>query len=120
MLTMEVITMPHKHQRYSTAGDYVGHERLRFISISEMGNSDYEFLVAIHEMIEQALCIKRGISDESITRWDKEFQGEGEPGDDQNAPYHKEHVFATAIEYSMAKELGIDIKDYEKALEELK
>ncbi len=120
-LIIEVKTIPQNQHRYPTLGDYVGHERLRFIQVSDMGNAKYEFLVAMHELIEQGLCLARGISEDSITQFDIAFEKSGkpgEPGDDPQAPYHKEHVYATAIEYSLCKELGLDITAYERFLNE--
>lgn len=117
-LIIEIKTQPHPHHRYPTLGDYVGHERLRFIQVSEMGNCKYEFLIALHELIEQALQIERGIPEEAITKFDKEFKGEGEPGDDKSAPYYKEHQFATKIEKLVCEELGLDWNAYERYLNE--
>jgi hypothetical protein len=115
-LKIELHTIPQRYQLYNTIGYWNGHEQCRLILVSEMGNSDYEFLVFLHELIEQALCLKRGISDESVTKFDMEFKGEGEPGDDLAAPYHREHVFASAIEDSVCKELGINPDEYEAFL----
>jgi hypothetical protein len=42
-----------------------------------------------------------------------------EPGDSSEAPYHKEHVFATKIERMIADELGVDWDVYEKHLDEV-
>lgn len=120
-LIIEVKTIPQKEHRYPTLGDYVGHEKLRFIQVSDMGNAKYEFLIAMHELIEQALCLERGVPEELITKFDIEFDKsgkEGEPGDDPLAPYHKEHVYASAIEYSLCKELGLDPNAYDRFLNE--
>jgi Mn-dependent DtxR family transcriptional regulator len=83
-----------------------------------MGNREYEFLVAIHEMIEQFLCENAGITDEAITNFDIEYEKnrrEGdntEPGEDIYAPYHKQHMFAEKIEKLMAEECNINWEDY--------
>ena len=96
-----------------------------FIDVSEMNNPDYEFLVAIHEMIEQYLIEKRGIKNDDITNFDIEFdrkKSEGlvpdheEPGDDPESPYVLEHCFATAVERMMCAELGVNWKDYNDAI----
>jgi hypothetical protein len=98
---------------------------VRRIKVSEMGNSDYEFLVAIHEAIEQHLCKKRGISEEAITAFDTQFEASraaenvDEPGNDLKAPYHKEHLFSTWIERLVAKELGIDWDVYDNVVNSL-
>lgn len=100
-------------QRYDTLGDYwvdeAGDWHIRVTGdnpeIAEM--DDQAFLYALHELIEMKLCIKRGISMQSIDDFDmKQFSGEGEPGDDPNSPYRKEHRFAMLLEHQMAHEMG--------------
>lgn len=97
----------------------------RRITVSDMGNDDYEFLVAIHEMIEAKLCEKAGISDEAITAFDVKFESErkagdvSEPGDEPTAPYARQHCIATAVERLMCAELGISWFDYEAAVNRL-
>jgi hypothetical protein len=124
-------TIPHSEQRYPTVGDYwetVEHgvyPLRREVRVSEMGNIDYEFLVAIHEQIEQHLCKKRGISEETITAFDIAYEAarpEGdttEPGNDTRAPYYHEHQFATSIERQLAAALGVDWNKYDQTVNEL-
>jgi hypothetical protein len=88
------------------------------IFVSEMNHNDYEFLIALHELIEHALCLKRGITDEEVTKFDKEFKGDGEPGDDKKAPYWREHQIASLIEYWICEELGLNEDEYNRFLEE--
>jgi hypothetical protein len=116
-----IMTIPHKEQRYETVGDYwKGLGGSTQIRVSDMDNADYEFLVALHELVEQKLCEKRGIKEEDITAFDIEFENnraeddDSEPGDDPMAPYKKEHLFATGIEKLVAAELGIDWKTYDE------
>ena len=45
----------------------------------------------IHELTEMVLCIDRGVTFKAVDRFDMEFEGAGEPGDDPKAPYHREH-----------------------------
>jgi hypothetical protein len=125
-------TIPHAEQRYPTVGDWkfaaeggaitklgLTKEVLN-IKVSEMDNLDYEFLVGLHEMIEAYLCFKRGVPEEAITDFDKMFEATrpedntDEPGDHPNAPYRKEHFFATSIERLVAAELGVDWFEYDK------
>jgi hypothetical protein len=108
-------TIPHKKQRYPTVGDWiVARGRLRHIFISDMDNEDYAFLVGIHELIEAWLCLKRGISQKDVDKFDMDFEqnrdfgDESEPGDSRKAPYFVEHQFATMVERMLATELGID------------
>jgi hypothetical protein len=118
-------TIPHKHQRYETVGDYFKIGELDTILVSNMGNPDYEFLVAVHELVEMYLCQRRGISERSICSFDIKFEKnrkEGnldEPGDDPKAPYQNEHNFATAVERMVCAALGVKWKEYEKAVNKL-
>ena len=117
---ISIETIKHEKQRYDTAGDYLQYNKyLWCFYISKMDNIDYEFLVLIHELIEWRLTQKRGIKEEDITKFDIE-SGSDDPGALKNAPYHKEHMFATRIEKLLAKELGVDLDKYCKSFDKLK
>ena len=132
-LHIYIDTIPHREQRYPTCGDYwrrsgqrSGIERLE-VRVSSLNNEDYEFLVAMHELIEEHLTRKRGITSEQIDEFDMAFENARagkeerteEPGDSPDAPYRKEHQFATNIERILAAELGIEWAEYERAISEL-
>ena len=92
------------------------------IRVAEMENQDYCFLVALHELVEEFLCTKRGIPEPEIQAFDQMFdklEKEGEPGDEPDAPYHREHVFATMIERMLADEIGVKWDEYEQAIDNL-
>lgn len=128
-------TIDHSTQRYDTVGDYQTVKEydsgsmvdVRKITVSKMDNSDYEFLVGLHEMIEQHLCAKKGISEQLITDFDVMYEklrghtvnDTDEPGNCPLAPYHKEHVFATQIEKAVADALGVDWGAYDAAVNAL-
>ena len=122
-MKIQLRTIPHSEQRYETVGDWenLPEGSLR-ISVSDMGNDDYAFLVAIHELVEVWLCNRRGITDEAVSAFDIEYEknrpegDESEPGDHPGAPYRKEHFFATNIERMIALELGVDWAQYDKAV----
>lgn len=122
MIQIEAKSIPHNEQRYETVGDWYYSNGVRTFRVSEFGNKDYEFMILLHEMVEQHLCEKRGISQESVDAFDIQFEkdrqegNEDEPGDEQSAPYYREHQFATIIERMMCQELGIDWKEYEKSV----
>lgn len=119
-------TIPHESQRYPTVGDWFEDaDGALHIKVSDMGNDDYALLVAIHEIHEFWLCKKRGITDEVVTAFDVQFEkdreagihGENdEPGDHPDAPYRKEHFFATTLERAFALEMGVDWNEYDKAV----
>jgi len=122
MLDIEIGTIPHATQRYPTVGDYFKDEEIDVVHISDMGNRKYEFLVAVHELVEMFLCQERGIAEEDITAFDIEYEAKrpegdfSEPGNDPTAPYYKEHQFATYVEKQLADQLGVDWEEYDKAV----
>jgi len=114
----------HKDHRYDTVGDWFVDGDIQHFRVSKM-NSVYEFLVLIHEMIEWFLCKQHGISEESVTAFDLQFEErrklglereDAEPGDDRKAPYHKEHRFATKIEKLVARALRVSWKNYDNRI----
>lgn len=118
-------TIPHKEQRYETCGDYFVKDGVLNICVSKLSDEKREDLIKLHELIEKTLCKHRGITDESIDAFDMAYEAKrpegdfSEPGDCPEAPYVKEHCFATGIERLMAAELGVNWVDYEKELESL-
>ena len=105
-----------KEMRYPTSGDYFERDGALVFQIAESGNAVYDRLVLIHEMIEQLLCEKAGISNEQIDEWDMAYKEQGEPGDHPKAPYYRQHGIATGIERIIAAELGIDWWDYDSTV----
>ena len=118
-----IATIPHKWQEYPTAGNWkFTSNGCLIVLVSETGNDDYNILIAQHEYTEAILCQKAGIKEEDITLFDKRFERankEGEPGDDPDAPYYKQHHIATKFEKMFCKELGLKWKDYSTAIEAL-
>jgi hypothetical protein len=126
-MNYDIRTIPHAAQRYETVGDYcLDSTGFTHVRISDMGNEDYEFLVAIHELIEEHLTRKRGITEESIKAFDEAYEANrhpedttSEPGWAENAPYRKEHAFSEWIERQIANELGVDWESYSEKVESL-
>lgn len=120
MKKIVIETIDNKDQRYPTIGDYyTDSDGVLQVHVSKM-NDKYEFLVVIHELIEQFLTEQRGIRNKDIDKFDMEFEKNrtvdslDEPGDDKKAPYHKEHQFASLIERLLCSELGVDWDAYIK------
>src|ERR1700690_1723993 len=117
-ITIEII--PHLKQRYNTCGDWQGlneeegQENLR-IRVSDMNNTGAKgsILIAIHELIEVFLCQANGISEREVDKFDLNYKGDEEPGDDSMSPYKKEHCIATGVERILAAVMDVDWKSYE-------
>jgi len=119
-------TILHQQQAYPTVGDWRRDPdgTLR-IKVSEEIGDRHALLVAVHELVEVALCEARGITVAAVDAFDQNFEANrpkgnyDEPGDDPAAPYRKEHFFATNIERLLAAELGVDWQQYEAAINKL-
>lgn len=120
---IDVRTRLHKTQRYDTCGNWAFRNCIEtgdlIVAVSRMRDWRYEALVAVHEIIEALLCKARGISEEAVTAFDKAHPDADEPGDHPDAPYGREHCFATLIERLLATEFGVDWAEYEKAIDAL-
>lgn len=91
----------------------------------DLSNPDYNFLIALHELVEAVLCKKHGVAEEAVTAFDVQFETErlqglhdddDEAGDDPRAPYRHQHRVATILEWLIARELGVDWSGYETAI----
>lgn len=123
-------TIPHKEQRYDTAGDwwYDEHGTLQ-VRVSQMSDWRYEALVLVHELVEVFICKQDGITQQQVDEFDMEFENRrsksitndfSEPGDHRFAPYQKQHCFATGVERILAACLGCKWSDYETEINSLK
>jgi hypothetical protein len=130
-----ILPVAHRQQRYDTCGDWQNRQfcsvlnyhdpskgwngPMTTLRISWLKDWRYMLLVAVHELVEWALCKHRNVKEKDVDRFDTDFTGCGEPGDDPKAPYHREHVFATKIERLLANELGVDWNAYDSAINQL-
>lgn len=128
-MKIEIEIKPKELMRYNTVGDYfyLPDGTLKF-EIADTGYEFYNKTVLIHEMIEEALTKKRGITEHQITDFDLYYekrreQGlvkeDSEPGFDANSPYLIEHSFATGVEMGMIGLCGISWIDYDNLINEL-
>lgn len=120
MIKIIIETIPHHDQRYDTVGDwrYDAASGTLAIRVSDLNNWRYETLIAIHELVEAALCSSGNIDQEKVDQFDLNYKGDGEPGDDSNSPYRGPHCMATGIERMLAAVMGVDWKKYEQSIDE--
>ncbi len=116
-MKITIDTIPHKDQRYDTVGDWTfeGRPDLKIL-VSELGDWKKEALVAVHELVEALLCMSRGIPVLEVDDFDMNHPELEEPGLDEKAPYHWEHMAADIVERFMAKELRMSWKEHEETL----
>lgn len=125
-MEIHINTIPHDQQSYETVGNYWTDENgVLQIRVSEMNDFFHEGMVMAHELIEWLLCKKAGITEKEITDFDLKFESarvEGnldEPGFSPDAPYIKQHSFATSVELGMCAMAGVDFMEYDKKVNSL-
>jgi hypothetical protein len=149
-MNINVEIIPHDCQRYDTVGDWTfeadgtlnvnvsritalerapvdveelfGQHQTHYRLIPDVEQTDSEFLIAIHEIIEAYLCKKASVTQEQVDRWDMNWAnwrtstyGENwprEPGEDPQAPYHVQHLIAQSIEMMLCAQLGLSWKEH--------
>jgi len=114
-ITVRVFLVAQKDQRYDTLGDWIWTETGLDIRLSrEFAEQDprYGALLLVHEFVEAMLCRITGVSTRQVDTFDMSFKGDGEPGDDPSAPYHRQHRAAEAAEHALAAELGVKWRRY--------
>jgi hypothetical protein len=90
-----------------------------------MDDTRYEFLVALHELVEVKLCEWCGITQKVVDDFDMEFEknraedDNSEPGDSPRAPYRLQHCIATGVERIVAAAMRVDWADYEASINRL-
>jgi hypothetical protein len=120
-ITIVLSLIPQQSQRYQTVGDWMWHgDRLDIRISQEVGakHPEYLALLSVHELVEALLCHQDGVSTSTVDAFDLAYRGEGEPGDNPLAPYHREHKIATQVERALAAGLKVKWSDYEQALDE--
>lgn len=106
---MRIEALPPEDLRYATEGDWQVTPTGEFvIQVTTNLPRQEQLLLALHELIEAMLCQARGVSQETVDRFDFAFKGDGEPGDHPASPYRREHRFAALIDHLIAHEMGID------------
>jgi hypothetical protein len=118
-MKIEIKTIDPASIRYSTCGDWLWlpDGTLQIFVPEYGGRDDNAFLVALHEMVEAWACKKDGISEATVSEWDKAHPHAEEPGDLPDSPYLPQHQLATQIERLMCGELGIDWDDHQSWVE---
>lgn len=92
--------------RYATDGDYyfVGDDkRMMQIDVRRSGDWRKDWCVLVHEIVECALLMARGIRFEAVDRWDRKHSNCLDPGSCKGSPYRKEHRFALKVEESLCR-----------------
>jgi len=105
---------------YETVGDWRYDENSRniLITVADLENDDQNFLILVHELLEWYLCKKVGVTEKEVDVYDKAHLEDDDPGLNQDAPYHKQHMTAFGIEVILAGLLEVNWNEYCVKVEE--
>lgn len=113
------------------------YEERIWINVSQMEDWRMPMLVAVHELVEVLMCKQAGITADLVDDFDMAFESERamrlekatpeqkllidmeEPGDHKDAPYVRQHGFASGVERILAAEMGVNWEQYCQVLEKL-
>ena len=115
--------IPPIFQEYETWGNYKKIENTTYFLISDHGNDFFTKLTLIHEIIEYTLLEYKDANLEALDKFDIEFEKDpkrvemyGEPGNDPDCPYKKEHEIAEIVARMMCMHLGVDYELYNNCM----
>lgn len=112
---------PQELIRNDQCGDWQIFDSHIEVSVLDTLSPDSQLAIAIHELIEAWECRKRGLTDETVCRFDQKYEAErkegkhkeyDEPGDDPLSPYREEHAAATHVERAVCAAIGLNWKEH--------
>lgn len=116
----------HHKQRYKTVGDWkfinnIYNDFVLDITISDLGDSKMNCLIAIHEFIEAILCKFNDpeITTEQVDKFDLDHPELEEPGESTDCPYMVQHLIANSVEIMMANILKVNWDEFERKVKSL-
>ena len=113
MINIKIKTIPPGSLPYNRVGDWQWKGEQLFIWVNDFKDERYEFLIAIHEIIEAYLCKMAGVKEEVIDQFDQKNDGKWTP----EGPGYKEHLISTGIESILAGVSGVIWDKYEAAIQ---
>lgn len=122
-MEIHIKTIPNDKMRIpGGVGDYFyDSDGILQIRVVDLQDSFMETMIAVHEVIEEALTKKRGLTEPEIQAFDEYYEQrrkmglvpeDSEPGFDKNANYKNEHAFATGVELGMCALAGVSWAEY--------
>ena len=107
-------------QRYQQIGDYGETPECVWFKITTFpGKPAYAMACLLHEMVERFRNQQLGITDAEVDAFDEANQDDDDPGMLPDAPYHRTHCEADAIERMFILLAGEDWAEYTAAVDAL-
>ena len=124
-LLLKIEVIPHKDQRYPTAGDWqIDSDGCICVKVSDTGYRMDALLVGIHEAVEAILCDAHNVLESDVDAFDMEFckthdLEKEEPGESPKAPYRREHAAADVVERIVALQADENWGEYSDRIDAL-
>lgn len=115
-----------QNMRYKTIGDWYTkqdketNDEVVRIETVDLGDANMNALVLLHEFVEYLLCTADGVTQEEVDEYDMEnqdAQDEEELGENEDAPYHRQHMIADGVERIVASVMEVPWLDYSETVD---
>jgi hypothetical protein len=124
---VKLMIVPVREMRYRTLGDWqitpanpeIELPELIHVFVANLGDDRFNFLVAIHELIEAFLCKQAGITQQVVDAWDLTHLESDDPGSAKDCPYMYQHHVATKVELLVMCAANISLVEYESKIKEV-
>lgn len=98
-MQITIKSIPQSEQRYDTTDDWqVADNGDITMYVSEAPQLELQKEI-IHGLMECFLCIKHGITQKEVDDYDLSHTETDNPGENEDSPYHKEHIAANIAEH---------------------
>ena len=98
-MQISIKTITQSEQRYDTTDDWQIAENGDITMYVSEGTQIEVQREIIHGLTECFLCIKHGITQKEVDDYDMSHLESDNPGENEDAPYHKEHIAANIAEH---------------------
>lgn len=123
-MNVNIKVIPESEQRAAVSGaDWFWDEKGDLqVRVSPMSDWRYEMALALHEAFEALLCKNNGVDQSAVDDFDSAYDAahpdrpDLNAGDEQTAPYHVEHNYATIVDRLFIGACGLKWKDYDDEL----
>ena len=111
--------------RLNYVGDWIEQNGALYVKVGNMNSVASELAVALHELVEALLCVRDGVPEWDVSEYDRKWNereaaGEKlaeEPGNEMDAPYHKQHESALFVERAVCSAFGLPWSQHEENID---
>lgn len=120
MKAIEIRTLDVKYQRHGSLSDW--HQPYGMpmkILVSNLGDADFEFILAVRKLVEMHLCGKSGIPATVVDSWNDSHRNIIDPGVMPDSPYRSAATKSFEVAALLGELLNVDWIKFEARMEEV-